>query len=183
MTKHRDVNKCRRKEKCKMDALIRQANKQVRLEMASTPETKKKERMVEKKRRRERERKTTTLSEKKEEARHVSEQRDKGWIHVIRVHDTTRLAVTTRQGNRHSRTTPHKERMSGLVKHRDYPPHSYIVNERCNSRNKRASQEHSSGAVWESRWTSWTVRPNEPSGFRGRKDLLNRASALVTTCP
>ena len=25
--------------------------------------------------------------------------------------------------------------------------------------------------------------PNEPSGFRGRKDLLNRASALVTTCP
>ena len=23
------------------------------------------------------------------------------------------------------------------------------------------------------------VRPNEPSGFRGRKDLLNRASALV----
>ena len=35
----------------------------------------------------------------------------------------------------------------------------------------------------ESRWTSWAVRPNEPSGFRGRKDLLNRASALVTTCP
>ena len=32
---------------------------------------------------------------------------------------------------------------------------------------------HSSGAVWESRWTSWTVRPNEPSGFRGRKELLN----------
>ena len=25
--------------------------------------------------------------------------------------------------------------------------------------------------------------PNEPSGFRERKDLLNRASALVTTCP
>ena len=38
---------------------------------------------------------------------------------------------------------------------------------------------HSSGAVWESRWTSWAVRPNEPSGFRGRKDLLHRASALV----
>ena len=32
---------------------------------------------------------TTTLSEKKEEARNVSEQRDKGWIHVIHVHDTT----------------------------------------------------------------------------------------------
>ena len=42
---------------------------------------------------------------------------------------------------------------------------------------------HSSGAVWESRWPSWAVRPNEPSGFRGRKDLLHRASALVTTCP
>ena len=42
---------------------------------------------------------------------------------------------------------------------------------------------HSSGAVWESRWTSWAVRPNEPSGFRGRKDILNHASALVTTCP
>ena len=42
---------------------------------------------------------------------------------------------------------------------------------------------HSSGAVWESRWTSWAVRPNKPSGFRGRKDLLNSASALVTTCP
>ena len=27
------------------------------------------------------------------------------------------------------------------------------------------------------------VRPNEPSGFRERKELLNRASALVTTCP
>ena len=44
-------------------------------------------------------------------------------------------------------------------------------------------QRRSSGAVWESRWTSWAVRPNEPSGFRGRKELLNRASALVTTCP
>ena len=43
--------------------------------------------MVEKKRKREKN-KTTTLSEKKEEARNVSEQRDKGWIHVIRVHDT-----------------------------------------------------------------------------------------------
>ena len=36
--------------------------------------------MVEKKRKREKN-KTKTLSEKKEEARNVSEQRDKGWIH------------------------------------------------------------------------------------------------------
>ena len=85
--------------------------------------------------------KTTTLSEKKEEARNVSEQRDKGWIHVIRVHDTTNIAVTTRQGNRRSLTTPHTERMRDLVKHRDYPPHSYIINEQYNSRNKRASEE------------------------------------------
>ena len=89
-----------------------------------------------------REKTTTTLSEKKEEASNVSEQRDKGWIHVIRVHDTIHLAVTTtRQGKGRSRTTPHKERMRGLIKHRDYPPHSYIVNERYNSRNKMASQE------------------------------------------
>ena len=30
MTKHRDVNKCRQQEKCKMTALIRQVNKRVR---------------------------------------------------------------------------------------------------------------------------------------------------------
>ena len=68
--------------------------------MANKPETKTKECMVETKRKRERN--TTTFSEKKEESRHVSEQWDKGWIHVIRVHDTTHLAVTTWQGNRRS---------------------------------------------------------------------------------
>ena len=40
-----------------------------------------------------------------------------------------------------------------------------------------------SGAVWESRWPPWAVRPNEPSGFRGRKAILNHASALVSACP
>ena len=107
--------------------------------MANKPKIKKKERMVKKKGKREKT--TTTRSEKKEEASNVSEQRDNGWIDVIRVHYATHLAMTTRQGNRRSRTTPHKERMRGLVKHRDYPPHSYIVNERYNPRNKRASQE------------------------------------------
>ena len=35
-----------------------------------------------------------------------------------------------------------------------------------------AGSPHSSGAVWEtSRWPSWAVRPNEPSGFRGRVKL------------
>ena len=80
---------------------------------------------------------TTTLSEKKEEASNVSEQWDKGWIHIICVHDATHLAVTTIwQGNRRSRTTV-KERTRGLVKHQDYPPHLYIINERYNPRNKR----------------------------------------------
>ena len=31
--------------------------------------------------------------------------------------------------------------MSGLVKHRDHHPYLYIVNERYNSRNQRASKE------------------------------------------
>ena len=48
-----------------------------------------------------------TLSEKKEEAGNVSEQRDKGWIHVIRVHDATHLAeTTTLRGSRRSRDYP-----------------------------------------------------------------------------
>ena len=86
--------------------------------------------------------KKKNLSEKKEEARNVSKQRDKGWIHVIRVHDTTHLAVTTTlRGRRRSRTTPHKERLSGLVKQRDYPPHSYIVKERYNWRNKNSKEK------------------------------------------
>ena len=49
--------------------------------------------MVEKKRKREKNK--TKTPEKKEEARNVSEQRDKGWIHVIRVHDTIHLADNT----------------------------------------------------------------------------------------
>ena len=110
-------------------------------ETANKPEIKK-ERTHGEKKGEKREKTTTTLSEKKDEASNVGEQRDKGWMHVIRVHDTTHLAVTTtRQGKRLSRTTPHKERIRGLFKQRDYPPHSYIVNERYNSRKKRASQE------------------------------------------
>ena len=30
--------------------------------------------------------------------------------------------------------------------------------------------------------SSWAVRPNEPSGFRGRKAILNRASELASAC-
>ena len=71
MTKHRDVNKCRRQEKYKMAALIKQANKRVR----NGQEAKDKKERTHGERERE-------LSEKKEEAGNVSEQRDKGWIHV-----------------------------------------------------------------------------------------------------
>ena len=83
--------------------------------MANQPKIKKKkkkekERTHGEKEGEKRDKTTTTLSETKEEASNVSEQRDKVWIHVIHVHDTTHLAVTaTRQGNRRSRTTPHKE--------------------------------------------------------------------------
>ena len=83
--------------------------------MANKPKKKKRKEKKKKKRTHgekegeKRDKTKTTLSEKKEEASNVSEQRCKGWIHVIRVHDPTHLAVTTRQGNRRSRTTP-KER-------------------------------------------------------------------------
>ena len=60
---------------------------------------------------------------------------------------------------------------------------SSAVSERIKSIHWIKQCFHSSGAVWESRWPSWAVRPNEPSGFLGRKELLNHASALVTTCP
>jgi len=97
--------------------------------------------MVEEKREKTKQRqKQQTLSEKKEEAGNVSEQRDKGWIHVIHVHDTTHLAVTTTLQTL-TRLSNKKERLSGLVKHQDYPPHSYIINECYNPRNKRASKE------------------------------------------
>ena len=60
MTKYPDVNKCRQKEKCKMAALITEPISQKKKEPHGGKERK------------------TTLSEKKQEARNVSEQRDKG---------------------------------------------------------------------------------------------------------
>ena len=75
--------------------------------------------MVEKKRE---ENKPKTLSQKekkekkrrkkKEEARNVSEQRDKGWIHVIRVHNTEQKTLTN---------YPTQRKNERFVKHRDYP--------------------------------------------------------------
>ena len=85
--------------------------------------------------------KTTTLSEKKEEARNVSEQRDQGWINVIRVHDTIHSADNNTAEQQTLTNNPTQRKNERFVKHREYPPNSYIVNERYNSRNKRASQE------------------------------------------
>ena len=65
--------------------------------MANNPDIKKKEHMVEKKRKRE---KNKTLSEKKKEARNVCEQQDKGWIHVIHVHDTIHSAYNNTAGQK-----------------------------------------------------------------------------------
>ena len=60
----------------------------------------------------------------------------------------------------------------------------YITDQpRCIKLCVRGEKKRSSGAVWESRWPSWAVRPNEPSGFRGRKAILNHASALVSAWP
>ena len=121
-----------------MAALIRQANSGY--ELTNKPKIKEKDVWWKRRERKQNNNNKQTLSEKKG-AGHISEQRDKGWIHVIRVHHAIHLAVTTLRGSRCSRTAPRKERLSGLVKHRDYPPHSYIVNERYNPRNKTASKE------------------------------------------
>ena len=48
--------------------------------------------MVEEKREKKKKKK---LSKEKEEAGNFSKQCDKGWIHIIHVHNTTQLAVTT----------------------------------------------------------------------------------------
>ena len=62
-----------------------------------------------------------------------------------------------------------------------YARHSAVARGKIYTQVRRVTALHSSGAV--SRWPSWAVRPNEPSGFRGRKAILNHASALVTACP
>ena len=135
MTKHRDVNKRRRKEKFTVPALIRQANSGYKL--ANKPKIKMKDVWWKRRERKQNNDNNNkqTLSEKKEEAGNVSEQRDKGWIHVIRVHGTIHLAVTTT--------------LRGSRRSRDYTHHSYIVNERYNPRNKGAERQKTvNGKNW-----------------------------------
>ena len=96
--------------------------------MANKPEIKKQKtknnnnnnRIVEKKRKREKN-KTTTLSEKKEEARNVSEQQDKGWVHVIRVQDTIHSTDNNTAGQQTLTNYPTQRKNERFVKHRDYP--------------------------------------------------------------
>ena len=76
---------------------------------------------------------TTLLSEKKEEAGNVSEQQVKGWIH-----DTTHLSRQQHGRERRSRT---KTEWAVSWNIETTTPHLYIVNERYNSRNQKASKE------------------------------------------
>ena len=110
-----------------MADLIRQANSGY--ELANKPKIKTKDVWWKRRERKQNNHNNNkqTLSKKKEEAGNVSEQRDKGWLHVIRVHDTTHLAVTTT--------------LRGSRRSRDYPPNSYIINERYNPRNKKELKE------------------------------------------
>ena len=39
------------------------------------------------------------------------------------------------------------------------------------------------GVIVQELFESGGGRPNEPSGFRGRKAVMNHASALVSACP
>ena len=73
---------------------------------------------------------------------------------------------------------------AGYLKHTHTHPHTHTHNYKVYTRHLTENyHSHSSGAVWESRWPSWAGRPNEPSGFHGRKAILNHASALVSACP
>ena len=90
-----------------MAALIRQANSGY--ELANKPKIKMKDIWWKRRERKQNNNNNNkqTLCEKKEEAGNISEQHDKGWIHVIRVHDTTHSAVTTTlRGSRRSRDYP-----------------------------------------------------------------------------
>ena len=60
---------------------------------------------------------------------------------VIRVHDTIHSADNNTAGQQTLTNYPIQRQNERFVKHRDHPTHSYIANERYNSRNKRASQE------------------------------------------
>ena len=127
--------------------------------MANKPEMKKKNTWW----KREKQTKNTFSTNKKEEARNVSEQRDKGWIHVICVHDTIHSANNNMAGQHTLTNYPTQRKNERFLKLRDYPPHSYIVNERYNLRNKRASREKTN-----SEWQEPATSPTLPNPNPGR---------------
>ena len=75
-----------------MAALIRQANSGY--ELANKPKIKTKDVWWKRRERKQNNDNNNkqTLSEKKEEAENVSEQREKGWLHVIHVHEANPLS-------------------------------------------------------------------------------------------
>ena len=107
--------------------------------MANKPEIKRKRKKKKKKEKRKKKKerthggkeeknKTTAFSEKKEEARNVSEQRDKGWIHVIRVHDTIIHSADNNTAGKQTLTNyPTQRKNERFVKHREYPPPPSLV--------------------------------------------------------
>ena len=129
--------------------------------MASKPKNKEmKKGMVEKKRKRQKQTKDNNNNKNNKKRDPFWKERG-GWIHAIRVQYTNHLAVTIPlQGNRRSQTTKHKERMSGLIKHWDYPPHSYIVNEQYNSieKQKGKPREKNNNSEWQEPVTSPTPK-------------------------
>ena len=114
------------------------------------------------------------LKRKKEEAGNVSEERVKGWIHVIRV--STRYNPTeptaTQQGKRRSRT---KTEWAVSWNIETTTPHLYIVNERYNSRNQMAREKNNE---WKEAATSPTPNPN-PGGPWNRLSIELEWTNLV----
>ena len=74
------------------------------------------------------------------------------------------ITVSKRSVKTHSHTHPELKIIYIYIINTEFY-NKFIVQELCESRGGRPGC------------------PNEPSGFRGRNAILNRALALVTTCP
>ena len=128
-----------------MAALIKQANKRVRNgQYARDLKKKKKEKKKERTHGRKEEKKQQQqhFLKRKRQEMSASNETKAGYTYSVHTIQLSIQPTTTRQGNRRSRTTPHKERMSGSLNIESTPPPSLVHRkERYNSRNKRASEE------------------------------------------
>ena len=81
--------------------------------------------------------------------------------YVYRVRDTIHSADNSTAGQQTLTNYPKQRKNERFVKHWDYPPHSYIVNKRYNSRNKIASQlrKTKTNSEWQEPATSPNLRP------------------------